>query len=115
MTLSAQRCLNHLDREAVARCPECTRFFCRECVVEHEDRIICATCLARLTAAPAETKKARRMVAVLPVARGVLGVFAAWLVFYVIGRLLLEVPDDFHASTLWDTAAWLRGDLLRTP
>lgn len=115
MTLSAQRCLNHVDREAVARCPECARFFCRECVVEHEDRIICASCLARLIAPPAEKVAAWRMAGVLPVARGVLGVFAAWLVFYLIGRVLLEVPDDFHASTLWETAASLRGNLLRTP
>ena len=26
-----QRCFNHVLREAVARCPECLRYFCREC------------------------------------------------------------------------------------
>ena len=30
-----QRCSNHPGREAAVRCPECGRFFCRECVTEH--------------------------------------------------------------------------------
>src|SRR5580658_7631208 len=37
MTLLDQRCFNHDLREAVAQCPSCKRFFCRECVTEHAD------------------------------------------------------------------------------
>ena len=37
-----QRCFNHMLREAVACCPECRRYFCRECVTEHEDKVLCA-------------------------------------------------------------------------
>lgn len=33
----------------------------------------------------------------------------AWLVFYFLGRALLEMPDDFHASKLWKTD-WLQSD-----
>ena len=40
-----QRCFNHMLREAVACCPECRRYFCRECVTEHEDKVLCAACL----------------------------------------------------------------------
>ena len=48
--LSLQRCRNHAEREAVARCPGCGHHFCRECVTEHDDRILCAACLRKLTA-----------------------------------------------------------------
>jgi len=44
------RCRRHPERPAAARCPECGEPHCRECVVEHEGRILCAACLARLTA-----------------------------------------------------------------
>jgi len=46
--LAYQRCLNHTFREAVARCPECGHYFCRECITEHEDRVVCASCLRKL-------------------------------------------------------------------
>src|SRR5882757_2911198 len=94
----AQRCLHHASREAVARCPECGQFFCRECIVEHENRVICAGCLARLAAAPAPRRSAWR--AAGPLAGAATGFFLTWLVFYVIGRMLLAVPDDVHASKL---------------
>jgi uncharacterized paraquat-inducible protein A len=42
-------CVNHPSREASARCPECKRYFCRECTTEHDSRILCASCLNRLT------------------------------------------------------------------
>ena len=47
-----QRCFNHAGREAVARCPECGQFFCRECITEHEDRVLCSACLKKLTRRP---------------------------------------------------------------
>lgn len=47
-----QRCFNHATREAVARCPECSQFFCRECITEHDDRVICSACLKKLARVP---------------------------------------------------------------
>ena len=47
-SLIHRRCLHHPAREAVALCPECRRFYCRECVTEHTGRMICAGCVARL-------------------------------------------------------------------
>ncbi|MFN7139481.1 MAG: rhomboid family protein, partial [Limisphaerales bacterium] len=54
--LTQQHCLNHFTREAAARCPECKQFFCRECITEHDDRVICAGCLRKLQQ-PTEEKK----------------------------------------------------------
>jgi hypothetical protein len=45
--LTHQRCYHHQFREAVARCPECGRFFCRECITEHADKVLCASCLGK--------------------------------------------------------------------
>jgi hypothetical protein len=97
--LAAQRCLHHSSREAVARCPECGHFFCRECITEHEDRIICASCLKKL--AHAAAKPQRRRVNLWPALQGAGGLVITWFVFYTIGRLLLALPDDFHEGSVW--------------
>ena len=41
------RCLQHTAREAVARCPQCRQSFCRECITEHDGRMLCLPCLAK--------------------------------------------------------------------
>jgi hypothetical protein len=102
-SVALQRCWNHGTREAVARCPECGRSFCRECVVEHEDRIICSGCLGKLiaaTAKPAERTWSFRPV--LRVAAACAGIFVAWLLYFSLGRSLLAIPSEWHADTLWD-------------
>jgi hypothetical protein len=99
--LASQRCLNHLSREAVARCPECGLFFCRECITEHDDRMICAACLKKL--ALKEAGRPRTRLNLWPAVQGAGGLFIAWFIFYVIGRLLLAIPDEFHDDALWKT------------
>jgi hypothetical protein len=103
-SLLHQRCFNHSLREAAVRCPECRRFFCRECVTEHEDRLLCAGCLRKLV----EPRFTRRtgFVAALRTVQGLAGVFTVWLVFYLVGRLLVSLPDSFHEGSLWK-GAWL--------
>jgi len=99
MTVAHLRCFNHLEREAVARCPECARFFCRECVTEHEDRIICATCLKKFAAARSSGRHATaRLVRFV---QFVLGILFAWFFFFLIGATLARLPDAFHEGTLW--------------
>ena len=71
-----QRCFNHHLREAVARCPECTHFFCRECITEHDDRIICAACLRKLARKPSSDR--RGFAGLLRFTQFVLGLAAAW-------------------------------------
>lgn len=98
--LTLQRCLNHATREAVARCPECRQFFCRECITEHDDRVICAACLKKLARTPLLKRPAlANLVRVLHCA---LGLFLAWFFFHLLGEFLLELPSDFHEGTLWE-------------
>jgi hypothetical protein len=95
MTLLDQRCFHHDIREAVAQCPSCKLFFCRECVTEHEGRMICRTCVAAAIAR-IENKTARTARAFWTVtALG--GILIAWLVFYYLGLALARVPSKFHA------------------
>ena len=103
-TLASQRCLNHPEREAVARCPECSRFFCRECITEHDDRVICAACLKKL--AKKQDAAPGRRANLWPLAQAASGLCMAWFVFYVIGRLLLAAPSEFHDQSLWKMS-WL--------
>src|SRR5512144_323405 len=100
--IASQKCWNHSAREAVARCPECGHAYCRECVAEHEDRVICAGCLARLSA-PVEKKKKRLWTfdSMVRLSGAIVGLFVAWFVFFSLGRMLLSVPDRFHADTIW--------------
>jgi hypothetical protein len=92
--LAAQRCFHHEIREAVARCPGCSRFFCRECVVEHDDRLFCSDCLKHESAGKGG-RNSRTARFLTPV--GVLGgVLLAWMVFYWLGQLLLLIPDEFQ-------------------
>lgn len=99
--IAQQRCFNHILREAAANCPECSRFFCRECVTEHEDRVLCAVCLAR------ESKKVglkrvrmEKLQHILQLAGGGLTV---WIIFYYLGQMLLALPTSFHDGTIWKT------------
>jgi hypothetical protein len=98
-TLTHQRCFNHAMREAAARCPECGRCYCRECVTEHDERLICAACLQKVARVPLLQR--RGVTRALQAVRCALGVFLLWYVFYLIGEGLAALPDSFHQGTLW--------------
>jgi hypothetical protein len=102
--LVRQRCFNHPHREAVARCPECGRYFCRECITEHEGRVLCASCLTRLVSP--KTKSKGRLAVVGRIAQTSFGLLIIWIVFYYIGRLLLLIPSSFHEGTIWKEVFW---------
>lgn len=97
-----QRCFHHSNREAVARCLECRHFYCRECVTEHDDRLICSNCLARLSTRVAP----RRLSWAWPVMQLSVGLFIAWLVFYLAGAALLSLPSQYHEGTVWIDRWW---------
>ena len=105
--LHHRRCANHGQREAAARCPECKRFFCRECITEHEFRLLCASCLAKLLA-PESRGKARFRYAYRG-AQFLFGVLLTWLVFYFVAQTLLTIPSSFHEG-IWEKEAeeWLQ-------
>ena len=97
-----ERCYNHLNREAAARCPECARVFCRECVSEHDDRVICAACLKRLGAKAAP--RAYSFSGILRLAGALLGLATAWFCFYQFGQVFLSLPTSFHEGTVWQSS-----------
>ena len=102
--LSHQRCLHHITREAVARCPECGHFYCRECITEHDDRVICASCLKKVAAVVKSGPRLR--LNLWPLMQGMGGFVLAWFVFYTVGRMLLSLPEEFHKDSLWQDK-WL--------
>ncbi len=97
--MHARRCARHSTREAAARCPSCGEFFCRECVVEHDGKLLCSTCLARLTGATEQRRE--RWAHVRRSAAAVAGGLALWLCFQGIGSLLLKIPPRFHDGSVW--------------
>ena len=88
--LTQQRCFEHGEREAVARCLTCSRYFCRECVTEHDGRVMCMSCLRKAT--PATAKKQREFAGLFAVA----GLIMAWFFFYGLGEMLVLIPADVH-------------------
>ncbi|RJP24321.1 MAG: rhomboid family protein [Candidatus Abyssobacteria bacterium SURF_5] len=102
--LSRQRCFNHAWREAVAQCLECHRYYCRECATEHEDRMICAPCLAKITG-----KKKKRKARLASLSRTVLwcsSFLIIWIFFYLLGRGLIALPSSFHEGNIWRQSYW---------
>ena len=98
-TVAHQRCFNHAVREAVARCPQCRQFFCRECVTEHDDRVICAACLKKLAQVPLTKRGGFAMV--IRTAQFLFGFMLVWFFFHLIGESLLSLPSSFHEGTVW--------------
>jgi hypothetical protein len=94
MDLTLQRCLHHADRAAVARCPACAQYFCRECVTEHEGKFLCSNCLrgraAPIGSAHVTTEWFKAALCLF------IGLSVAWSFFYLIGRLLILIPANLH-------------------
>jgi hypothetical protein len=104
MALMRERCRLHPEREAAARCPSCGRYFCRECVTEHEGRVVCASCLAREVLASGRTEGSGWRTAGRA-ASALVALLALWLMFLLIGEWLLSIPEEVHSGTLWREAA----------
>ena len=97
-----QQCFNHPACEAAVRCPGCGRFYCRECVVDFEGRLLCASCVARLSAAP---RFQRRLSALGHLAVALAGFALLWALFALLGVALSRVPADIHSGAWLTTAA----------
>jgi hypothetical protein len=100
MTPLVQHCVHHPVRPASARCPSCRQSFCRECVVEHEGRIICAGCLARILDAPDRHRK-RLVVPIFPVVQAAVALIVLWWMFFLLAGVLRRVPADVHEGIIW--------------
>ena len=93
--LAQMRCRTHAGREAVGRCPECRHYYCRECVTEHDGRLLCGQCLAARGTAGDVRSGTRWLVWT---AAALLGLFISFVVFYSTGYVLRQLPP-----------AWSRG------
>jgi len=89
-----QRCFIHPAREAVSLCVECRRAFCRECVVDHDGRLTCAACLAKMRAPSA--RGGRALERALSAAGMAVTLLLCWIVFYMAGRLLMTAEPARH-------------------
>jgi late competence protein required for DNA uptake (superfamily II DNA/RNA helicase) len=99
VTLRQRRCSNHPTREASARCPECGQYYCRECITEHDDRVLCASCLAKISLKKEATKQRGSLAGKLALA--FLALIVTYALFLLIGTLLLSVPTQFHSKGGW--------------
>ena len=103
--LRNQHCYNHAQREAVVRCPACGRYFCRECVTEHDDRMLCSHCLAQVSGNGG--RAGRRLIeGGLLFLQGLGGWLLLGYAIYLMGRALLAIPHDFHEGTFWKGDWW---------
>ena len=103
-SLAQSHCLNHPVREAVARCPECRHFFCRECITDHDDRLVCASCLKKLSRS--ENAGRLRWQPLAHFSLSGAGLVIAVAFFYWVGKILLIIPPAFHNGTLWKASPW---------
>ena len=102
--LHQTKCINHESREAVARCPSCKSFFCRECITEHDGRVICASCLQKLVSEKETAQKkpkGKRLGAIGGIVKAAVSLLVLWILFYAIGQFLLLFPDSFHSGEMW--------------
>jgi len=94
-----QHCWNHVVRGAVCQCPVCRRPFCRECVSEHDSRLLCATCIKAAVSSANKAPTRRAAWLVLP-AMALASTLLVWAIFFSLGQLIME------SVTLTDRSAW---------
>ena len=96
--LSRQRCANHALREAVARCPECHRHFCRECITEHSGKLLCNNCLE--TSIVKQSKRRNWINALFALLGCFIGFLIALGCFYTVAKAISAIPQQYHRSYL---------------
>jgi len=89
---------------ASARCPQCRRFFCKECITEHSGKVLCTTCLSQT--APAISDKHSRRAVLIHAIQFLTGLWLIWVFFYYVARILLLIPTAFHEGSLWQSGWW---------
>ncbi len=98
-SLSNSRCFHHASREAAVCCPECRRFFCRECVSDFEERLLCDSCIRNFQEKKNNNSKSnKRFVSLLGI---ISGLFICVFTFYCLGQILFAIPNKFHDGSAW--------------
>ncbi len=103
MELARQRCLLHPLREAVARCPSCRDFYCRECVTEHDHRLLCAACLRKIAASTSSETPRQVFGAAWSVVKFGGAILLVWFAFFLVAQFLARAPTTFHNGEMWTT------------
>jgi hypothetical protein len=101
--IGQRRCFHHSGREAVGRCTVCRRDFCAECVTDHDDRLVCAHCLAGFAARPPEGRGGLKRVGAAVGTAFLL--LAGWCLFFVVLRTVAVLPVAVHDSAAGGEAA----------
>ncbi|MBN1865333.1 MAG: hypothetical protein JW808_10565 [Victivallales bacterium] len=105
-SLREVRCHNHAGREAAARCPQCSRFFCRECITEHKGKMLCKECLSLMERKKDTAAQWKRVMArSLMLTFFFFGFLISWAFFFWTGRLLAAIPHKFHGSGFLESLA----------
>ena len=92
-SLSAIKCITHIDREAVARCCQCNQYYCRECIVEHEGDMICTQCLSQNNQSLIEKKESSGWISHLFIFA--MSTVLLLFLFYSLGWFISIIPDSF--------------------
>ena len=96
--IAQQHCWNHSSRGAVCRCPLCHRPFCRECVSEHDSRLLCAGCIRTSVSTSAQGR--RHTGPLFLAAMALASTLVAWAIFFSLGQIIMD------SVTLADRSAW---------
>jgi hypothetical protein len=72
-------------------------------VTEHEHRLLCAVCLQKIAVHP--VSKSRTSTALVRIVQVSLGFLTAWFFFFVLGQILLLIPESFHDASMWKAPA----------
>lgn len=99
--LSKTTCMLHPERPAAARCPQCSEFYCPECITEHEGKMTCASCLSSETL-PDKAISGGRRLPFWAILQFTAALVLCWLAFYYASGLLSDLPDEFHDGTIWE-------------
>ena len=97
-----RRCFHHANREAAAKCLECQRFYCRECVSEHAGQVLCRECIIRIAPTDNKSKKLKNFPGLSLLKFGV-GLLICWYAFSLLGDIMLSLPSAFHEGRVLDT------------
>lgn len=104
--VASRKCGIHAGREAAARCPSCGGFFCRECITEHDYKMICAGCLAGLLEGREEEEKKRGKAGwagpVVTLLQAMGGIGIVWFSCFAIAELLRELPPELHSGSMFE-------------
>ncbi len=96
--LKHTRCEYHGDREAAARCPECSGFFCRECVTEHNGRMLCLKCLRKNL--DSLRGKGKGLGFYMMAAAFLISMMSSWYFFFQISVFLASIPQKYHDGSV---------------